>query len=49
MVPKPILVLLSATLALSGMAAARAADMYPWRQHEAPFSFVFGNEIDTHQ
>jgi hypothetical protein len=23
--------------------------MYPWRQHQWPFSFVFGNEIDGHQ
>jgi hypothetical protein len=36
-----------ATLALSG--AAHAADPYPWSQHEAPFTFLFGNELDTHQ
>jgi hypothetical protein len=38
-----------ATLALSVCGAAHAADLYPWRNHEQPFSFVFGNEIDTHQ
>lgn len=29
--------------------AAQAADFYPWRDHAAPFSFRFGNDIDTHQ
>jgi hypothetical protein len=29
--------------------AARASDLYPWRNHAAPFSFLFGNEIDSHQ
>ena len=38
---------LSAALALAS--AAQAADLYPWRQHEAPFNFLFGNDIDTHQ
>ena len=39
----------SALLALSGFGSALASDLYPWRNHEPPFSFVFGNEIDTHQ
>ena len=39
--------ILGAAIALSS--AAQAADLYPWRQHEAPFSFLFGNDIDTHQ
>lgn len=30
-------------------AAVQAAEMYPWRQHQWPFSFVFDNEIDGHQ
>lgn len=25
-----------------------AADLYPWRGHDAPVPFPFGNEIDTH-
>ena len=29
--------------------AALATDVYPWRNHAAPFSFQFGNEIDMHQ
>lgn len=26
-----------------------AAGGYPWTNHTAPYSFLFGNEIDTHQ
>jgi hypothetical protein len=44
---KPSTLVLSAALALAS--AAQAADLYPWRQHEAPFNFLFGNDIDTHQ
>ena len=29
--------------------AALAADFYPWRNHAAPFNFLFRNEIDSHQ
>jgi hypothetical protein len=39
----------SAALLLSGVGTAAATDLYPWRNHAAPFSFLFGNEIDTHQ
>lgn len=35
-------------LALAG-AAALADDGVPWRNHAAPFDFVFGNDFDTHQ
>lgn len=38
-----------AALGLSATTVARAAEMYPWRAHEAPFSYRFGNEIDGHQ
>jgi hypothetical protein len=41
------LVALVSALGLS--ASAFAADLYPWRNHQAPFDFVFGNEIDMHQ
>lgn len=45
---------LSTLLAIAAVATlstgpAVAADMYPWRDHAAPFSFLFGNSIDTHQ
>jgi len=46
---KPILLLLGVTLGLSSNVAVQAAEMYPWRQHQQPFSFVFQNEIDGHQ
>ena len=39
----------SAVLALSAFGSAHAADQYPWRNHEPPLNFIFGNEIDTHQ
>lgn len=45
-------VLGSAALAAVTIAAASAASadgFYPWRNHAAPFDFVFGNDIDTHQ
>jgi hypothetical protein len=29
--------------------ASFAADHYPWRNHDVPFNYLFGNEIDTHQ
>ena len=45
----PRILLASAALALSAFGSAAAADLYPWRNHDAPFAFVFGNEIDTHQ
>lgn len=46
---KPSILFASAALALSAFGSAHAADLYPWRNHEPPFSFVFGNDIDTHQ
>jgi len=44
---KPAALILTAALALSG--AAHAGDLYPWSQHAAPFTFLFGNELDGHQ
>lgn len=41
--------LIGAALALSITSAALAAEMLPWRQHQAPWSFLFGNDIDMHQ
>lgn len=41
--------LITTTLFLSGAGVAAATDLYPWQNHVAPFNFVFGNEIDTHQ
>jgi hypothetical protein len=39
--------LATATLYLSGAGLAAATDLYPWRNHAAPFNFLFGNEIDA--
>jgi hypothetical protein len=41
--------LLVGALGLASAAATQAAEMYPWRDHQRPFSFVFGNDIDGHQ
>jgi hypothetical protein len=46
---KTRLLLFAAALGLSATATVRAAEMYPWREHQRPFTFVFGNEIDGHQ
>jgi hypothetical protein len=40
------IVLAVAALATCGTAVAKG---YPWRDHAAPYDFLFGNEIDTHQ
>lgn len=41
---------LLATLTLvSASGLASATDLYPWRNHAAPFGFVFGNDFDNHQ
>lgn len=29
-------------------ASARATDLFAWNNHAAPFTFLFGNELDTH-
>jgi len=41
--------IIGAALGLSALAGVHAAEMLPWRQHQAPFDFVFGNMIDGHQ
>jgi hypothetical protein len=35
--------------ALIAFSGASAGDMYPWRNHAAPYPFLFGNDLDTHQ
>jgi hypothetical protein len=41
--------LATAILLVSGAGVAAATDLYPWRNHAAPFNFLFENEIDSHQ
>ena len=42
----PTLAVLALTIAY---VPAASADLVPWNDHAAPFNFLFGNEIDTHQ
>ncbi len=46
---KLIIVLAILDLFLLGAGSAAATDLYPWNNHAAPFTFLFGNDIDTHQ
>lgn len=46
---KRILILLILMLSFTIAGAAYATESYPWRSHEAPYDFLFGNHIDTHQ
>jgi hypothetical protein len=46
---KIIIVFVILALSLLGVGSASAADLYPWNNHADPFSFLFGNDIDTHQ
>lgn len=45
----PARLLMLAAAGLSVASVTPAAEMYPWREHQHPFSFVFGNAIDSHQ
>ena len=45
---KTLRILLGAA-ALFAFSGVNAGDMYPWRNHAAPYPFQFGNDIDTHQ
>lgn len=46
---KTLAMLLGAITALLAIGSAHAGGMYPWRNHAHPYSFVFGNDLDTHQ
>ncbi len=46
---KLIIMLTTLVLSLLGAGSATATDLYPWNNHAAPFTFLFGNEIDLHQ
>jgi hypothetical protein len=45
---KRILICSFLVLSLLGIGSAGAAG-YPWKNHAAPYDFLFGNDIDTHQ
>jgi hypothetical protein len=44
-----IRVLALVTLSLLTAGLASADDTYPWSNHKNPFTFLFGNDIDSHQ
>ena len=46
---KALVTMTTVILSLASIDPAMAADPYPWNNHAAPFSFRFGNDIDTHQ
>ena len=48
MLKKATLVLAVLILSVSAVGTV-LAEGYPWRNHRAPFDFLFGNHIDTHQ
>jgi hypothetical protein len=47
-VTKTLRILLGAVV-LCAFSGANAGEMYPWRNHAAPYPFLFGNGFDTHQ
>ena len=46
---KLIMVFAIMALSLLGPSFTSAIDLYPWNNHAGPFTFLFGNEIDSHQ
>lgn len=46
---KRVLILTALLLSLAMAATAFAAASYPWNGHAAPYDYLFGNHIDTHQ
>ncbi len=44
-----ILLLASLAALPNGAVLASAGTGYPWKDHAAPYPFLFGNHIDTHQ
>jgi hypothetical protein len=48
-VKKLTLILVVVALSLLGATPAIAIRDFPWKDHAAPFTFLFGNDFDTHQ
>lgn len=46
---KRMISVVAVAIAAATMAGESRAAGYPWKDHAAPYDFVFGNEIDTHQ
>ncbi len=41
--------LLALFVSFTGSARAASGSSYPWNDHAAPYTYLFGNHIDTHQ
>ncbi len=46
---KKIIVLMMVSLWMLVASTSMAAGGYPWKDHAFPYTFEFGNDIDTHQ
>lgn len=46
---KRLLIFVLLLLSFAVAATTYAATSYPWSSHAAPYDFLFGNHIDTHQ
>lgn len=46
---KKLIIPVALLLSLAMAAAAYAATGYPWNDHAAPYDYLFGNHMDTHQ
>jgi hypothetical protein len=46
---KKWIITLALLLSFGLTAAVYAANGYPWKDHAAPYDYLFGNHIDTHQ
>jgi hypothetical protein len=44
-----VLLLITLTVMPAGTAQATTGSTYPWNNHAAPYTFLFGNHIDSHQ
>ena len=46
---KRLMLVLTILLSCMLNAGSAMAAGYPWKNHAAPYNFLFGNDIDTHQ
>lgn len=46
---KKLMLLLAISFSCMLNAGSAMAAGYPWKNHAAPYNFLFGNDIDTHQ
>lgn len=46
---KKLMIILTILLSFILVTAVYAANSYPWKNHAHPYTYLFGNHIDTHQ